>query len=333
MFSIPKFSPAAAEASNFALEAPTTRDNAMRVLRALQLPKPILLEGNPGVGKTTLVTALAKAIGKPLTRLNLSEQTDLMDLFGSDVPVEGGAAGTFAWRDAPFLKAMKNGDWVLLDEMNLASQSVLEGLNAVLDHRGEVYISELDQTFHKHQDFRVFAAQNPHHQGGGRKGLPASFVNRFTVVYADVFRSEDLELICSRVFPNIDAAEIRKLISFVATLDEQVVVQRAFGAAGSPWEFNLRDTLRWLQLLGNDRFSHSARDYLDTIFVQRFRSEVDRDRMVALFGSVSGEHEARVSLYHDVGRQSFQVGLGQLGRNSSTTRPEPVSSLQVSQLG
>jgi midasin len=135
-FSIPKFSSAASEATNFSLEAPTTRSNAMRVVRALQLAKPILLEGNPGVGKTTLVTALAKAIGKPLTRLNLSEQTDLMDLFGSDVPVEGGAAGTFAWRDAPFLKAMKNGDWVLLDEMNLASQSVLEGLNAVLDHRG-----------------------------------------------------------------------------------------------------------------------------------------------------------------------------------------------------
>jgi midasin (ATPase involved in ribosome maturation) len=39
------------------------------------------------LGKTTLIAALAKAIGKPLTRINLSEQTDLMDLFGSDVPV------------------------------------------------------------------------------------------------------------------------------------------------------------------------------------------------------------------------------------------------------
>ncbi|KAH0178892.1 midasin, partial [Aureobasidium melanogenum] len=152
----------------FTFLAPTTRSNAMRVIRALQLTKPVLLEGNPGVGKTTLVTALAQAIGMPLTRINLSEQTDLMDLFGSDVPVEGAEAGTFAWRDAPFLRAMKNGEWVLLDEMNLASQSVLEGLNACLDHRGEVYISELDQTFRRHPDFRLFAAQNPHHQGGGR---------------------------------------------------------------------------------------------------------------------------------------------------------------------
>ncbi|CAN9315252.1 unnamed protein product [Alternaria alternata] len=332
-FSIPKFSSAASQASNFALEAPTTRSNAMRVIRALQLPKPILLEGNPGVGKTTLVTALAKAIGKPLTRLNLSEQTDLMDLFGSDVPVEGGSAGTFAWRDAPFLKAMKNGDWVLLDEMNLASQSVLEGLNAVLDHRGEVYISELDQTFHKHQDFRVFAAQNPHHQGGGRKGLPASFVNRFTVVYADVFRPEDLTLICNKVFPGIKEHEVAKLIRFVAELDDQVVNRRAFGTLGAPWEFNLRDTLRWLQLLTSKDFPGSARDFLDTIFAQRFRSESDRVRLHRVFESQYGVHQPRISLFHNLSTQAIQVGLGLLPRDTALTRPDPMSTLRSSQLG
>ncbi|KAF1927453.1 midasin [Didymella exigua CBS 183.55] len=332
-FSIPKFSSAAAESNNFALEAPTTRGNAMRVIRALQLAKPILLEGNPGVGKTTLVTALARAIGKPLTRLNLSEQTDLMDLFGSDVPVEGGAAGTFAWRDAPFLKAMKNGDWVLLDEMNLASQSVLEGLNAVLDHRGEVYISELDQTFHKHKGFRVFAAQNPHHQGGGRKGLPASFVNRFTIVYADVFRPEDLTLICRKVFPAIQEEEINRLIGFVAHLDEQVVTHRAFGNLGAPWEFNLRDTLRWLQLLASSEYPGSARDFLDTIFVQRFRAESDRVRLLKLFESLYGAHEPRMSLYHNISTKSIQVGLGLLARDTALAHQNTTSVLRVPQLG
>lgn len=332
-FSISKSSSAATEANNFALEAPTTRGNAMRVVRALQLAKPILLEGNPGVGKTTLVTALAKAIGKPLTRLNLSEQTDLMDLFGSDVPVEGGAAGTFAWRDAPFLKAMKNGDWVLLDEMNLASQSVLEGLNAVLDHRGEVYISELDQTFHKHQDFRVFAAQNPHHQGGGRKGLPASFVNRFTVVYADIFRPEDLTLICKKVFPNIREEEINKLIGFVAQLDDQVVTQRKFGNLGAPWEFNLRDTLRWLQLLDSSEYPGSARDFLDAIFVQRFRAGGDRARLLKVFEDIYGAHEPRMNLYHNFSAKAFQVGIGLLYRDTAIAQPNLASTLKISQLG
>ncbi|KAF2027995.1 midasin [Setomelanomma holmii] len=332
-FSIPRINRTTATASDFALEAPTTCSNAMRILRALQLPKPILLEGNPGVGKTTLVTALAQAIGKPLTRLNLSEQTDLMDLFGSDVPVEGGVAGTFAWRDAPFLKAMKNGDWVLLDEMNLASQSVLEGLNAVLDHRGEVYVSELDQTFHKHKDFRVFAAQNPHHQGGGRKGLPASFVNRFTVVYADIFQPEDLTLICNKIFPTIADTEVEKLIKFVAGLDEQVVSYRSFGQLGAPWEFNLRDTLRWLQLLASDHFSGTARDFLDTIFVQRFRTDSDRARLLDLFQHVYGVHEPRMTLFHNLSADTLQVGLGLLSRNKVTAPSAPVSALRVSQLG
>lgn len=44
--------------------------------------------------------------------------------------------------DGPLLEALRRGAWVLLDELNLASQSVLEGLNAVLDHREEVCLAE-----------------------------------------------------------------------------------------------------------------------------------------------------------------------------------------------
>lgn len=48
---------------SFAMEAATTRNNIDRVLRAMQLSKPILLEGSPGVGKTSLVVSLAAAAG------------------------------------------------------------------------------------------------------------------------------------------------------------------------------------------------------------------------------------------------------------------------------
>ena len=35
--------------------------------------------------------------GQKLVRINLSEQTDMMDLLGADLPVQGGAPGQFAW--------------------------------------------------------------------------------------------------------------------------------------------------------------------------------------------------------------------------------------------
>lgn len=56
----------------------------------------------------------------------------------------------FKWYDGVLLDALKNGTWILLEELNLASQSVLEGLNAILDHRGSVFIPEMNLTFNKH---------------------------------------------------------------------------------------------------------------------------------------------------------------------------------------
>ena len=64
-------------------------------------------------------------------RINLSEQTDVMDLLGADLPVEGGLPGQFAWADGPLLAALKAGDWVLLDELNLAGWApLLQGLSS-----------------------------------------------------------------------------------------------------------------------------------------------------------------------------------------------------------
>ncbi|KAF8890020.1 P-loop containing nucleoside triphosphate hydrolase protein [Gymnopilus junonius] len=271
---------------SFNFDAPTTLNNAMRIVRACRVSKPILLEGSPGVGKTSLVTALANLSGHKLCRINLSDQTDLIDLFGSDLPVEGGAAGEFAWKDAEFLRALQEGHWVLLDEMNLAPQAVLEGLNAVLDHRGTVYIPELNRSFERHPSFRIFAAQNPLHQGGGRKGLPKSFVNRFTKVYVEELSKSDFYTVCSHLFPDIDEHTLRAMITFNIELNEKIVMTRAFAQDGSPWEFNLRDIIRWGMLVSTSLSSRHPQIFLRSAYLQRFRSLQDRSSARAIFDQV-----------------------------------------------
>ncbi|KIP09693.1 hypothetical protein PHLGIDRAFT_86293 [Phlebiopsis gigantea 11061_1 CR5-6] len=287
-FTIPK-GPSEANPHQFSFQAPTTRDNVNRVVRACQLKKPILLEGSPGVGKTSLVAALANICGYHLCRINLSDQTDLIDLFGSDLPVEGGSPGQFAWKDAEFLRALQEGHWVLLDEMNLAPQAVLEGLNAVLDHRGTVYIPELGRSFTRHPSFRIFAAQNPLHQGGGRKGLPKSFLNRFTKVYVQELSGEDVLLVCRNLFPTIPESWIQGMISYTTRLHEDIVVKRTFGREGAPWEFNLRDVIRWASQVKNAQGSAHPAEFIRTLFIERFRNLKDREAALRLFYDVFPE--------------------------------------------
>jgi midasin len=174
--------------SSYVLSARSTLGNLARILRGMQLPRPILLEGPPGVGKSSIISNLAALTGNTLVRINLSEFSELSDLLGTDLPTAGdeeeeqgqgqgggGATAKFKWCDGMFLTAMKQGHWVLLDELNLAPQTVLEGLNACFDHREEVFIPEIGQTVRPGQGFRVFCAQNPMVEGGGRKGLPDSY--------------------------------------------------------------------------------------------------------------------------------------------------------------
>ena len=300
------------EKPDLVFEAPTTLKNTMRLVRALKMDRPVLLEGNPGVGKTAIVTALAQLLGKSFTRINLSDQTDLMDLFGADAPAENEALGRFSWKDGPLLQAMQSGGWVLLDEMNLASQSVLEGLNSCLDHRKEVYIAELDKTFSCHPDFTLFAAQNPHHQGSGRKGLPASFVNRFTVVYADPFKAEDLLFICRNKYPAADQAGIDTLVQVVARTDLLVSRDPMF-SNGAPWEVNLRDISRWLRLLelypSVDPLYHQS-----SIIEHRFRT-VPQKFLVKDYTGSDARNATVESFYPRLNSDVMQVGLSFLERD------------------
>jgi midasin len=203
---------------------------------------------------------------------------------GDDEAAEGGAK--FTWCDGVFLTALKNGDWVLLDELNLASQSVLEGLNSCLDHRAQVFIPELSQTFDCPPSFRIFAAQNPLSQGGGRKGLPKSFLNRFTKVFVEALTPADLRNIVVNKFPSIDPPVVEKMVQFNSQVQDDIVEKRLYGQLGFPWEFNLRDVFRWCQLVVSEKEEDSVGKFVDAIYLQRMRSLDDRKGLLKTYADV-----------------------------------------------
>lgn len=74
----------------------------------------------------------------------------------------------FEWADGPLVKAMKNGDLFLLDEISLADDSVLERLNSVLEPQRLLVLAEkLEETGGSVQEitavaqFQFMATMNP----------------------------------------------------------------------------------------------------------------------------------------------------------------------------
>ena len=84
----------------------------------------------------------------------------------------------FVWHDEALLRCVKNGGVIGLVDLNMAQQQVIEGINSLFDHRGSLFVVELNQTFHKAATFKPIVILR-NETGHGRKGLPNSFLNRF----------------------------------------------------------------------------------------------------------------------------------------------------------
>ena len=119
-----------------------------------------------------------------------------------------------------------------------------------------MYIPEIGTTFHCPSSFRVFCAQNPLGEGGGRKGLPQSFLTRFSKVFVEAMTVEDMCNIGQEAFatklPIAFVQLIPSMVEFVHKIQiEASNGNTSFGRVGSPWEFNLRDLFRWCGLLSS----------------------------------------------------------------------------------
>ncbi|ELP83599.1 hypothetical protein EIN_000220 [Entamoeba invadens IP1] len=103
-----------------------------------------------------------------MVRVNNHEQTDVQEYLGSYVPTED---GKLVFQEGILVEAVRKGNWIVLDELNLAPSEVLEALNRLLEFNKELYIPETQEVVKPHPQFMLFATQNPPNTYGGRKHL------------------------------------------------------------------------------------------------------------------------------------------------------------------
>lgn len=152
---------------------------------------PVLLIGETGVGKTSLIRHLSQKHEKTFRRINLNGQTTIDEFVGKTLLNK---EGTY-WQDGVLTEAMRNGWWLLLDEINAALPEVLMVLHSLLDDDRFIVLSEKDgEVVLPHKDFRVFATMNPSGRYAGAKDLNKALFSRFAMVLSLDFPSSSQEL-------------------------------------------------------------------------------------------------------------------------------------------
>ena len=140
------------------------------ILLALLAGRHVLIEDVPGVGKTTLVRALAAAIGASFQRIQFTPDLLPSDITG--VEVYDPTTGRFSYRPGPLMAQI-----VLADEINRTSPKTQ---SALLEAMEEAQVTVDGQTHTLPQPFLVLATQNPL-EYEGTFPLPESQLDRFAL--------------------------------------------------------------------------------------------------------------------------------------------------------
>jgi MoxR-like ATPase len=168
-----------------------------RMLIGLLANGHLLIEGVPGLAKTTAVASLARAINTGFQRLQFTPDLLPADLIGTLVyrPQDQ----TFVVQKGPIFSNL-----ILADEINRAPAKVQSALLEAMQERQVTIGSE---TFPLEQPFLVMATQNPVEQEGTYQ-LPEAQTDRFMlkVIVDYPSRSEELQILqrMSKTSPKFD---------------------------------------------------------------------------------------------------------------------------------
>jgi MoxR-like ATPase len=142
----------------------------------------ILVEGVPGLAKTTAINSLSKSLGLDFKRIQFTPDLLPSDITGTEIYDQKNA--TFKVRKGPAFTNL-----LLADEINRAPAKVQAALLEVMQEK-QITIGE--ESFKLDEPFLVLATQNPVEQEGAYK-LPEAQLDRFMLNVIVDYNSFDEE--------------------------------------------------------------------------------------------------------------------------------------------
>lgn len=146
------------------------REVTEKILVALLCGGHVLIEDVPGVGKTTLVNAIAKSIGCSFKRIQFTPDLVPSDITG--LTVYNMKIGEFEYRQGPIASNL-----ILADEINRSSPKTQSSLLEAMQER---QVTVDGSTYKLPRPFMVLATQNPI-EYEGTFPLPEAQLDRFTL--------------------------------------------------------------------------------------------------------------------------------------------------------
>ena len=133
----------------------------------------VLLEGVPGLGKTSLVKAISTTLGLAFKRVQFTPDLMPSDITGTQILTEEPGEGRrFVFKEGPIFANI-----ILADEINRATPKTQSALLEAMEER---QVTVLNQTYKLPQPFFVLATQNPI-ELEGTYPLPEAQLDRFLV--------------------------------------------------------------------------------------------------------------------------------------------------------
>jgi len=164
-----------------------------------------LLESFPGLGKTSMIKAMAETLGLKFARIQGTPDLMPSDIIGTYVIEEKDGKKIFKFQKGPIFANI-----ILMDEINRATPKTQA---ALLESMQEKQVTVGNQTFPLDLPFFVLATQNPIDQEGTYP-LPEAQTDRFLLKILIDYPSMDEELeIVERYTRGQDPSKLKTLLS------------------------------------------------------------------------------------------------------------------------